>query len=231
MILPLEAADGEEGKDDKTDLSGLSVLNVFSKEDEAVFACRYLEKAGASALPLESIEGAAAVLEANDIDVVVLPDEDSLEIWQLQSEYPDLVFVTLSSDRTASKGLVSPRMAAVESDPLPRASLLKAVGLACGRVVPESDADDTAVKKKVKAPTIEEARARGELLLIAEDNVTNQDVIRRQLAQLGYACEVASDGAEAFEAWKTGSFAALLTDCHMPNMDGYQLTQAIREVE
>ena len=69
------------------------------------------------------------------------------------------------------------------------------------------------------------------MILVAEDNLTNQDVIRRQLNQLGYACEFSSDGKEALRAWKKGNYVALLTDCHMPNMDGYQLTGAIRESE
>jgi signal transduction histidine kinase/CheY-like chemotaxis protein len=86
-------------------------------------------------------------------------------------------------------------------------------------------------RTKRKAPAIEESRVLGQLILVAEDNVTNQDVIRRQLNLLGYACEIFSDGKQALEAWKSGNYAILLTDCHMPNMDGYQLSQAIREAE
>ena len=81
---------------------------------------------------------------------------------------------------------------------------------------------------QIRTPTPEEALARGELILLAEDNVTNQDVIRRQLAVLGYACEIADDGALALDAWRAKPYALLLTDCHMPNMDGFELTAAIR---
>ena len=69
------------------------------------------------------------------------------------------------------------------------------------------------------------------MILIAEDNVTNQDVIRRQLAVLGYACEIADDGALGLEAWLKGTYAVVLTDCHMPEMDGYEFTGAIRKEE
>ncbi|NQU59426.1 MAG: response regulator [Rhodospirillales bacterium] len=71
----------------------------------------------------------------------------------------------------------------------------------------------------------------GQLILLAEDNLTNQDVIRRQLTMLGYALEIANDGKEAFELFQSRSFAILMTDCHMPNMDGFELTQAIRKSE
>ena len=53
----------------------------------------------------------------------------------------------------------------------------------------------------------------------------------RQLALLGYAADVASDGREALALWHSGDYALLLTDLHMPRMDGYELTQAIRAEE
>ena len=52
-----------------------------------------------------------------------------------------------------------------------------------------------------------------------------------QLRLLGYACEVAEDGVQALAMWRTGRYALLLTDCHMPNMDGFELTEAIRQTE
>jgi len=48
---------------------------------------------------------------------------------------------------------------------------------------------------------------------------------------LGYACEVAVDGLEALSMWRTGRYALLLTDCHMPHMDGFELSEAIRKAE
>ncbi len=68
-------------------------------------------------------------------------------------------------------------------------------------------------------------------ILLAEDNETNRDVIREQLRLLGYAVDVAEDGAVAFTKWQSGHHALLLTDCHMPNMDGFALTSAIRANE
>jgi len=73
--------------------------------------------------------------------------------------------------------------------------------------------------------------ANGHLVLLAEDNETNRDVLRQQLQRLGYRAEVATDGLQALEMWRSGRFALLLTDCHMPNMDGFALTGAIRAAE
>ena len=106
------------------------------------------------------------------------------------------------------------------------------MAVAAGRASPEIKTEDDAVKfTAAKAPTVDEAIANGQLILLAEDNLTNQDVIRRQLNLIGYTCEMTANGLEAFNAYQTGRYALLLTDCHMPEMDGYELTGKIRTVE
>ncbi len=77
-------------------------------------------------------------------------------------------------------------------------------------------------------PSVEEARAAGALLLVAEDNTTNQTVIHRLLNQRGFAHEIAGDGVEALRLLEGGGHGLLLTDFHMPNMDGFELTGEIR---
>ena len=82
-----------------------------------------------------------------------------------------------------------------------------------------------------EVPSRDQAIEQGRLVLVAEDNETNQEVIRQQLALLGYQCDVATDGLQAFNLWLTGEYGLLLSDIHMPNMDGYQLSEAIRVEE
>jgi signal transduction histidine kinase/CheY-like chemotaxis protein/HPt (histidine-containing phosphotransfer) domain-containing protein len=81
------------------------------------------------------------------------------------------------------------------------------------------------------APSVAEAEREGSLILLADDHPTNRAVIARQLNQLGYACEGAHDGEAALQMWKSGRFALLLTDLHMPRMDGYALAAAVRADE
>ncbi|MEO7057291.1 MAG: MHYT domain-containing protein [Caldimonas sp.] len=81
------------------------------------------------------------------------------------------------------------------------------------------------------APSVADARAAGQLLLVAEDDPVNQKVVIHQLALLGYAAEVAADGAAALEAWQRGGHGLVLTDLHMPELDGYGLAAAIRAAE
>jgi len=81
------------------------------------------------------------------------------------------------------------------------------------------------------APSVAQAAAQGRLILLAEDNETNRDVMTEQLRLLGYAVEVAQDGVQALALWQTRRHALLLTDCHMPHMDGFELTRRIRAEE
>lgn len=69
-------------------------------------------------------------------------------------------------------------------------------------------------------------------ILIAEDNLTNQVVIKNMLEQLGYDFEVVQNGREALQKISDGQkFDLILMDCQMPEMNGYVATQEIRKFE
>ncbi|MBS3934916.1 MAG: response regulator, partial [Sulfuritalea sp.] len=77
-------------------------------------------------------------------------------------------------------------------------------------------------------PARGEALLQGRLILVVEDNEINRQVITRQLALLGYAADLAGDGLEAIERLRGADYALVLTDLHMPAMDGYELAIAER---
>ncbi len=68
-------------------------------------------------------------------------------------------------------------------------------------------------------------------VLLAEDNKVNQLVATRMLEKLGCKVTVAADGREAVEQASRRHFDLILMDCHMPNMDGFAATAAIRAME
>jgi signal transduction histidine kinase/CheY-like chemotaxis protein len=82
-----------------------------------------------------------------------------------------------------------------------------------------------------QAPDTASAEAEGTLALLADDHPTNRSLIVRQINLLGYAAESAENGIVALEKWKSGRFGILITDCNMPEMNGYELTRRIREFE
>jgi PAS domain S-box-containing protein len=81
------------------------------------------------------------------------------------------------------------------------------------------------------ALSVAQARELGRLILVAEDDAINQKVILRQLGLLGHVAEIAGDGREALNLWRANRYALLLTDLHMPEMDGYELVETIRREE
>jgi PAS domain S-box-containing protein len=221
VTLPFAVAEEGRGEAREFDLSGLAV-QVISSSDAERGACEATLAAAGATLTGDVSADVVVLAEAGDAQAALALAEQAFDSGQR---------LVLARIRTAETGPLDAldNVTFVDANPIRGAGLLRAVAVAAGRASPEIDyaAEIEALPKRA-APTPEEALARGELILLAEDNVTNQDVIRRQLAVLGYACEIADDGALALDAWRAKPYALLLTDCHMPNMDGFELTAAIR---
>jgi signal transduction histidine kinase/CheY-like chemotaxis protein/HPt (histidine-containing phosphotransfer) domain-containing protein len=80
-------------------------------------------------------------------------------------------------------------------------------------------------------PSIAQAEQEGTLALLVDDHPINRALLLRQINKLGYAAETAEDGQQALALWRQGRFGIVVTDCNMPNMDGYELTRRIRREE
>ncbi|MBI2381266.1 MAG: CHASE domain-containing protein [Gammaproteobacteria bacterium] len=120
----------------------------------------------------------------------------------------------------------------VRVNPMRQADLVLAVAVTAGRESPEITqlAEAPQVRKRLP-PSAEAAETAGQLILVAEDNPTNQEVILRQLNLLGYQALVADNGRAALELYQAHRFRLVLSDCHMPEMDGFQFTARVRELE
>ncbi len=89
----------------------------------------------------------------------------------------------------------------------------------------------TSINARRVAPTVDEATDEGTLVLLVDDHPINCMVLMQQINAIGYAAETAENGVVAFKKWQSGRFSLMLTDCNMPEMDGYELTRKIREAE
>jgi two-component system, sensor histidine kinase and response regulator len=79
-------------------------------------------------------------------------------------------------------------------------------------------------------PAAARPRSRGTVLVV-DDHTINQEVAKGILAKLGYRCDLAADGIEALAALERRDYDAVLMDCRMPRMDGFEATGEIRRRE
>ncbi|MFA5372396.1 MAG: CHASE domain-containing protein, partial [Sideroxydans sp.] len=144
----------------------------------------------------------------------------------------DARFVLIRQGQRRRPRQIADDLLTVDGGVLYRRTLLNAVAIAAGRALAEEKTlQHNKLGKMIHPVSRDEALRQGRLILVAEDNNTNQKVILHQLALLGLTADISSDGREALEYWKSGDYALLLADLHMPEMDGYQLTAAIRAAE
>jgi PAS domain S-box-containing protein len=204
----------------------------------------YLAHAGAAVEQVPDLAAAAAAPAPAGLCVwLILPGQEVPDLAALRAMAPDRQghdcghdiktrFVVLGRGARRRLRVEAADLVRVDADAMFRHTLIKALSLAAGRVQKASVVNAAEPSEALlQAPPRHEARAQGRLILVAEDNETNRLVIVRQLGLLGYATDLAVNGREALHHWHSGDYALLLTDLHMPEMDGYALAAAIRTEE
>ncbi len=84
------------------------------------------------------------------------------------------------------------------------------------------------------APVMPSEQARpfaGYRVLVADDNIVNQQVALRMLEKLGCRADAAINGLQAVSMHQAGNYDLVLMDCQMPELDGFQATAQIRSIE
>ncbi len=216
VTLPLPALGDAAPAAPAHDLSGLQCRLLVNDDEWAQDWSAYLQAAGAQ------------VVRQTDVTAA----HDASTVWVLQAEgsqqpWPAGACVLLSAGERRVPREEAPQRIAVDVPGLRRDALITAVALAAGRALPATTADSgTKAAASVVLPP-------GLKILVAEDNATNRKVLQRQLQLLGLSADFAEDGAAALRLWQAGRrrYALLLTDLHMPQLDGYALCAAIRSQE
>lgn len=238
VLLPLAAIDGPF-RDPLPDVSGIRCILSRRLGAESQDIGTYLLAAGAS-VDVEKDDETFDAEWHRGGDAVLISGPGT----QLTAHPPPGASSTVQPPATSIPGATRARrrQCTVEGrttttfdvDAMRRRALLSSVARAVGRIASEDSQEDHRRRRHERrlAPlTIAEARAKGHLILVAEDDAVNQKVILQQLSLLGYTAEVATTGLEALRMWRVGKYGLLLTDLHMPEMDGYALAEALRREE
>jgi PAS domain S-box-containing protein len=232
--LPLQACEPGRKLPSRPGLTGLWVLAI-SQDPLAMNLHAYVQAAGATVTLVADMAAAHALLL------------QSPERWASTVVVVGLAVTTPTADLNLPSGVGVVRVIRHGSDsfkldltlalrPMLYDDIVYAIAQASGRLaasVPGYAAEPRSKRQRPTVPTVEQAVQARRLILLAEDNETNREVVQEQLRLLGHACEVAPDGAIALHMWQAnpGRYALLLCDCHMPNLDGFGLTAAIRQAE
>lgn len=129
--------------------------------------------------------------------------------------------------RVTSEVRYAERGAALSINPLRWHAFVQA----CERALPLPEAAERPCTAPLATSTAPSDDAQGAHILVAEDHPINRELIAKQLRLLGHRVTLAEDGIAALKRLREGHFDALLTDCHMPHMDGFALAEHIRQQE
>ncbi len=223
----------------RTELQGRRVLVVDDNATSRAVLHRQLSGWGIFTRSVENAADALALLRsAGDnhvpFDVAIVDDTlqgcDTLNLARtIRTEHGDgtLGLVLRTTRRGALDAARQAGFNACVIKPTRQAQLYECLVSvwAMNPAAPTAAAVQPVVSAQVAAAT---TRAR---ILVAEDNVVNQRVAVRLLERLGYRADVAANGHEAFEALGRIPYAAVLMDCQMPELDGFEATAAIRARE
>nr|WP_255723167.1 ATP-binding protein [Thalassobius sp. Cn5-15] len=246
--LPLEAADGPKRT---PDLTGVNIICFDILDDDArAGLSRIIEGAGATLHVVRTLADLGMLLPlAGPEPVFLLPNPDDAIAGPLAQDLrtllPDARVIRFSASREARYGLLDDQTYQIQIFPMMGSEFMRAMAVLGGRL-PATEAgplhshadprpQDT--RTEITQDSITSGRADADKpmqnckILLVEDNQINRMVLSKQLDLMGYPHDVAAHGEEGFEAWQAGNYDLILSDCHMPIMDGFEMTHKIREME
>ena len=189
---------------------------------------------GAQALDL--LRDAAERGEPFDLAIVdlLMPDMDGLELARrIKAESAisatRLILLTSLGRRGDAKAAQDAGIAAYLTKPIRQSQLYDCLSLVLANssyaAAGVAQYPATLITRHTLSETQAQSRRR---ILVAEDNPINQKVAVKMIEKLGYRVDVAGNGREAVEALERIPYVVVFMDCHMPEMDGFEATRAIR---
>ena len=224
----------------KASLRGLRVLLVDDNQTNRAILKQNLQawamRPWAGARAGEALaELARAVAAGDPYELAILdyhmPEMDGIELARAIRADPTIAgtrLVLLTSSARGGDARVA-REAGIEAfltKPVRVSALYDCLATLLGR--PASDAPAVLVTAHTLVEASGASRAH---LLVVDDNPVNQRVAVRMLEKMGHRVDVADNGLEAVDAATRVPYAAVLMDCQMPEMDGFEATMEIRRRE
>jgi len=198
----------------------LDETRAWQMDVVAVGSC----KASLARLREAVVKGAPFQLALIDVEIPKL--EDGLALLQeikADSRLVNLNVVMMTTLQHPLEPHVIKQLAGYLNKPIFQADLLR-----CLLTTIESPEDDVGGDSSDNESEMLSPRWQ---VLLAEDNVINQEVAKETLTQLSCNVQIAANGWEAIDATEQQDFDLIFMDCSMPELDGYAASRKIRERE
>ncbi|WP_394146700.1 ATP-binding protein [Shewanella atlantica] len=194
---------------------------------------RHLKTEGAKVSKIE-IDDLSRALKAFDVVLLLTQSLSCIDSRQMTliRTGADLSNLILALPRTEISSIrkTMPHISVLPTQPMTRMQLISSVQ----NIIDDDlqlDLDELDIDELVLGPDSAAKKVDKAEVLVVEDNPLNQKLIKEQLSTLGYRCDLAEDGREGINQWKSVDYKLILTDCHMPNLDGYDMAKEIRQLE
>ncbi|MBU2511020.1 response regulator [bacterium] len=221
-------------------LKNKTILTIDDCPATQTVLMHYLEALGCTVIQSDNLETAISLLEQkrNKVNLILIdlllgsnkPDETVKRIKNEKTiaEIP-IVFLTPKGKRNVAKSIVEQGFCDYLTKPIKQLDLYIKALRSMGVLIDSRTEKEREIGIQISLNMAERQKIR---ILLAEDNLINQRVAIKVLKKLGFSCDIANNGLEALNIIKESSrYNLVLMDCQMPEMDGFEATKAIRELE
>jgi PAS domain S-box-containing protein len=226
----------------KPDLLGLHVLivddNATNREIVEHHTRAWKMRSDSAASGKQALEMLRSSSSADPYELAILdmqmPEMDGLMLAQCIKSDPTiastrLVMLTSLGNQLEVADMKLSGIEACVLKPVKQSRLFNRLAEVMADHVPFAKSVPPPVAPAPQPPPPQKPLAETARILLAEDNLINQKVAVGLLKNIGYAADVVGTGREALEALERKSYDLVLMDCQMPELDGYEATQRIRE--
>ena len=231
VFLPLESLCAPSNLVDISELSVDWIADQTADESEEIK--RYLTARGIDVQTHDTecdLNTLQIPSRGKNFFVLISDSPDRTVRWQeqLRERFENPRFLLMTTNRVERLGLLQDDVFRTQLDPALPTELHRAFGLLAGRITIENTTD-LPVNSVQTQPDV---RVRSEKkILFVEDNEINRIVMLKQLEILGFNADIACNGQEGLTMWQEGDYDVILSDCHMPVLDGFEMSRALRDIE
>lgn len=209
------------------DLRDETIAWIGPLDDNALIKPEYFSQKGLTVIHITE-HAQLRRLNENTVIAIATLDPEGQSTWldAIREADANARIISFTNSRSQRQGQIAPNHYRIQAVPVLFSQFEQAFARLTNVEIEEAEAESTAIIAAAEDTPMPPVR-----LLVVEDNQINREVLGKQLEVLGLTAIMAKNGQDGLEKWNEGTFDVVLTDCHMPLMDGFEMTSAIRTIQ